>query len=232
MNESTKHTDNHTKGVKFEADEESSFHKFKNDKLNALWTSTDMLFHSGREENKTMKAVFGVAAGFAIGGLLFVLLFFSFGYSELVAGITVAVLTISMCIGLALSSICRCVMALVFPNFFTGKGRAVFLSVIFGVMLSGPIFNITHNAKDTGSSMACIIDLIANRTRVLKKQSVEPIKNFARQIDQQREALNGITDTIAIDFDEVKKMVKVTEDGLNTLSDNMDIVYQVMFVIF
>ncbi|XP_053394074.1 DC-STAMP domain-containing protein 2-like [Mercenaria mercenaria] len=218
--------------VKFAAEDNQSnkLRNFRKKKLGAIMASTDMLFHSGRDENKRMKAAFGAFSGLVIGGLLFILLLYSFGYSKLVAGICALVCTLFICIGLALFPACRCIMALVFPNFFTGNGRAVLFSVIFAIMLTGPILNITNNAKETGNSMSCVIDLIANQSKQLQQQLTEPVKHIGKYVDQQREALQNIKANMVIDFSGLKEVVDTLEKDFVTVNNNLDSVYQVCVV--
>ncbi|XP_045159973.2 DC-STAMP domain-containing protein 2-like isoform X2 [Mercenaria mercenaria] len=214
--------------VKFapEDNQSNKLHNFKTEKLGAIMASTDMLFHSGRDENKRMKAAFGAFSGLVIGGLLFILLLYSFGYSKLVAGICALICTLFICIGLALFPTCRCITALVFPNFFTGKGRAVLFSVIFAIMLTGPILNITHNAKETGNSMSCVIDLIANQSKQLQQQLTEPVKHIGKYVDQQREALQNIKNNLVIDFNDLKVAADALEKDFVAVNDNLDSLYQ------
>ncbi|WAQ97444.1 DCST1-like protein [Mya arenaria] len=80
--------------------------------------------------------------------------------------------------------------------FHSGKGRALFLSIIFGVLLTGPIANIVHNAKETGSSMGCTVELITDQARVLQRQLAEPVKDMASYIAKQKQELEAfITNT-------------------------------------
>ncbi|XP_052760196.1 DC-STAMP domain-containing protein 2-like isoform X2 [Mya arenaria] len=176
--------------------DEGMDHSKSGDTLTKLKATTDMLFHSGRDENKRIKAVFGALSGLVIGGLFHVNLRYSFNYTSIQAGIIVAISTVLICFGLALSSRCRCIMAVVLPNFCTGKGRALFLSIIFGVLLTGPIANIVHNAKETGSSMGCTVELITDQARVLQRQLAEPVKDMASYIAKQKQELEAfITNT-------------------------------------
>jgi hypothetical protein len=206
--------------------EESDLHKMSKHKLDALRASTDKLFHSKRDENKRMKAVFGALAGLVIGGLLFVLLVESFGYTPLVAGIIVALSTVIICFGLAMWSTCRCVMALVLPNFFTGKGRAVFLSVTFGVMLAGPITNITLNAKETGSSMACVLDRIGKQTKTLQESVAQSAVKVADYINQQKVTLDRIKDSMVVDFDQITKGVQKMSEELHSANIQINKLYE------
>ncbi|XP_052816598.1 DC-STAMP domain-containing protein 2-like isoform X2 [Mya arenaria] len=215
----TTSTSEHQSGKVVSKDrDEGIYHVIFDDKLTKLKASTDMLFHTSRDENKRIKAVFGALSGFVIGGLFYVILRYSFNYSPLQAGIIVAISTVLICFGLALSSRCRCIMAVVLPNFFTGKGRALFLSIIFGFLLTGPIANIVHNAKETGSSMGCTVELITDQARVLQRQLAEPVKDMASYIAKQKQELEAfITNTneafviAKTKLDEIDKTIAAAE---------------------
>ncbi|XP_060602084.1 DC-STAMP domain-containing protein 2-like, partial [Ruditapes philippinarum] len=226
--ESGKGNDKSPSAVTFAKDDNSkdNFQKMKNRKLGELFASTEMLFNSGREENKRMKAVFGVFSGVAVGSLIFVLLYCNFEYSGIVAGTVASVSTIFICIGLAFFPTCRCIMALVFPNFTTGKGRTLLLSVIFAGMLTGPILNITHNGKEIGNSMACVIDLIANQSRILLQQSKEPIRDVAKYIEQQRQSLENIQNSMFVDFKELRDAIDALENDFNVVDTSMNKIYE------
>lgn len=128
---------------------------------------------------KKIKAILGVVGGLLIGVVLFLLAVFSFEYSYFEAGVIVSVITIPVMLGLALSVYCRCIVILVLPSFLTGRGRALLLSVLFSLLLTHSFSNIVYNAKETGNSMACIVDLAANQSRQLQQQLLAPYKEMS-----------------------------------------------------
>ena len=196
---------------------DGKYHKFDRSKVLKI-------LKSGDDENKLLKAVFGAVAGVVIGGLLFVVLVFSFDYSELEAGIIVALSTVIMSLCLAFSTLCRCIMALVFPNFFTGKGRTVFLSIIFGVLLTNPVANITHNAKETGNSFSCMTELARNQTLALQRQLAQPVEELYEYIDEQNRRLKVLSDGISGAFSTGSSQIN---QGINEAQGTMNSVIQV-----
>ncbi|XP_052257977.1 uncharacterized protein LOC127862762 [Dreissena polymorpha] len=163
------------------------YHTLEKEKKGAFKDGTDILISSGRDGNPIIRAMFGIISGLLTGAIFVVILRFTFDYTYFQAGIITVVYTVIVCIGLALSSICRCIMAVLVPNFFTGKGRVIILSIIFGVMLSGPIANISHNFKESGNSLACSIDLINTQLQVLQRKLEEPVKDMALYVNKQKE---------------------------------------------
>lgn len=162
---------------------------------------------------KKSRIIFSIMTGFLVSGALFWLSIFSFGYSLKVAGIIVAFLVFFICTGMVLSSRCRCVMALVFPSFFSGKGRSAILSVILGFILSG---SVSHNFKETGTSMACFIDLLINRT------DASQIENSLRQMSVEHRRVN---ETSLAKTKPMKELVEDLESTLQELFD-MNSIYQ------
>ena len=193
---------------------DGKYHKFGRSKVLEI-------LKSGDDENKLLKAVFGAVAGVVIGGLLFVVLVFSFDYTELEAGIIVALSTVIMSLCLAFSTLCRCIMALVFPNFFTGKGRTVFLSIIFGVLLTNPVANITHNAKETGNSFSCMTELARNQTLALHKQLTQPVYDFFNYTAEQNRRLKdlseGISEAFSSGSSQINQCINEAQGIVNTV---------------
>ena len=216
--------DNASKSKPKRKDSDGKYHKF--DKIKAIKDHSYVLqvLQSNEDENKGLKAVFGALAGLLIGALLFLVLVFSFDYTELQAGIIVAISTITISLCLAFSTLCRCIMALIFPNFFTGKGRTVFLSIIFGVLLSKPVANITNNAKETGKSFSCMTELARNQTAALQRQLAQPVEELMAYVEDQNRNLRLASHDISEAFDEGSGEIN---QGINTAQGSLNNVIQV-----
>ncbi|KAL4236473.1 DC-STAMP-like protein [Mactra antiquata] len=214
-------------GTSDQTSKQRGFQKFKDsDKYVVMMSQTEILFKSGREENKRKKAVVGVIAGTLVGLLLYILFVYSFDYSHLVAGIIVVLLTILICIGLALWSSCRCIMALVIPNFFTSRGRAVMMSIILSLLLTGPIQNISDNARETGSSMACIAEVVTNQTKYLHQQLEEPIQKMIQYAEKKQKALDVAQQDITNVVDVIRTRWKTIETSLKEVSNQINKLHQ------
>lgn len=196
-----------------------------------LKSGANKLVHSRRGENTKLKAIFGFIAGLVVGGLLYVILVYSFGYSYVNAAIIFGVSTLIFCICLALSSLCRCIMALMSPNFFTGKGRVVVLSVILGILLTGPIANITHNARESGHSMACIVDLIRNQTLVLERRLAEPLLQMTEHVEKQKQALQALTLNMDSIIEKTKSQLNKIDSTISAGTSLLDIAYEVDLIV-
>ncbi|XP_053408993.1 DC-STAMP domain-containing protein 2-like isoform X2 [Mercenaria mercenaria] len=197
------------------------FHRFG--KLSSFKSSTENLIKSSKEEKRGVKAVIGVISGLVIGVLMFLVYYYNFGYTLAEAGILMAFLTVLFCFGMALSSFIRCIIALVVPNFFTGVGRAILLTAIFALILKHPVSNISHNSRETGSSMACVVQLAANQTRVLQRQLAAPIENLTQYVTEQQEELEDITREMHSKLGPVKEILKQLE-GVTTADEALDVI--------
>ncbi|XP_045210098.2 DC-STAMP domain-containing protein 2-like [Mercenaria mercenaria] len=198
------------------------YHRFG--KLSSFKSSTENLIKSSKEEKRGVKAVIGVISGLVIGVLMFLVYHYSFGYTLAEAGILMAFLTVLFCIGMAFSSFIRCIIALVVPNFFTGVGRAILLSAIFALILKHPVSNISHNARETGSSMACVVELAANQTRVLQRQLAVPIEDLTQYIRKQQDDFKDITREMHSKFKLVDDTLKQLVEGATTADEALNVI--------
>ncbi|ESO82716.1 hypothetical protein LOTGIDRAFT_155733 [Lottia gigantea] len=159
-------------------------------------------------KNSRLKALFGVLAGIVLGAAIFLAMYYSFHYDILVSSIITGVSTILLAIGLAISTRCRCIVLLVFPSLATGKGRAAFLFIITGLLLMGPITNITNNSSQVAISMACITELAYNQSQALQDRLQEPVRSLREQIQR------GVSEVTKYG-EELDKAFKVLEDGID-----------------
>ncbi|XP_069133708.1 DC-STAMP domain-containing protein 2-like [Argopecten irradians] len=195
------------KEIKDTADAEKPTSRWRRIKNNP-----DLFLHkllcSRGDAHRCLKAFFGVLWGFIAGGLFFALITFSFGYDYDIAGwITIGV-TVIMCLGLAVSTYFRCVVVMMVPTLCTGRGRVAIMAAIFGILLSGPVMNISHNANQVSTSMACTSELIYNQSKLLRKQLEEPIRKIAREIEDSFANLQEIGRGFQQAIEPVKELIE------------------------
>ncbi|XP_052064076.1 DC-STAMP domain-containing protein 2-like [Mytilus californianus] len=197
--------------------------------INDAVTFPDKLFKSERHTFTCLKAIFGIFCGILTGGILFVLLVFSFGFDLDMAGYISIGVTALACLGLALSVHVRCIMVLMIPSLFTGRGRVAILAVIFGLLLSGPIKNISINTSEVSRSMACSTELFHNQSHTLRQQLNVPIEQIKDALGKQAQDIKKIgkeiEKAIAPIYDAlvaVKKGVKLVSGALDTASQECD----------
>jgi hypothetical protein len=191
-----------------------SYHRFG--KLNAFKCRVDSLINSSKEDERFLKAIFGIISGIIIGILIFLVYRYSFGYTFTEAVILTGILTALICTGLALSSFIRCITALVVPNLFTGIGRTVLLSAIFALILEFPISNISHNAKAAGGSMACVLGIAINQTKALQLEMSIPSDDLRNYVRKQNEERKALVDKLESAFGILTQTLDLLDDGSAT----------------
>lgn len=150
---------------------------------------TTRLFFSRQGEDVCIKSIFSVCCGLLGGGLLFVLLAFSFKHSyDRAAWITLA-FTIILILGLVSSAYFRCVILMALPNLFTSRGHALLMALIIAIIVAGPVINISHNHTAVSTGLACITEIAKNASEELKNQLLEPLRQIYLQIQETVEKL-------------------------------------------
>lgn len=109
---------------------------------------TDKLFNSERHTFTCLKAIIGILCGLFCGGILFLLLVYSFSYAYDLAGYIAIGCTVLSCIALASSVHARCIGVLMIPSLFTGRGRVAILAIIWIATISS---SQKHFGKCIGS---------------------------------------------------------------------------------
>ncbi|KAH3702797.1 hypothetical protein DPMN_077823 [Dreissena polymorpha] len=174
------------------------------------------ILRSERGAYTTIKAVFGALVGVLIGAAFFPLCVYSFGYTYELSGYIASIATVLLILSLAFSSYCRCIVSLCFPNFFTGKGRAVLLTVLLSLIVSYPLENITNNAKETGKSMSCVVELAANQSRYLQGQLRQPVEELKAHIETQFAFVKRLSKTVKDAYGDATNALNVANDALDS----------------
>ena len=174
------------------------------------------LFFSGRSDEPCIKAIFGVICGITGGAMLFCLLTFSFKYPyNRAAWITLA-FTIILILGLVFSSFFRCMILMALPNLFTGRGRALLMTVIIAVIIAGPFVNITQNFEEVSTSLACITEMAKDASQALKNQLEEPFRQIYLQIKETVKKLNSALKVIEDALEPIIGILTKLQDGFET----------------
>ena len=187
----------------------------------------DKLFKSDRHTFTCLKAIFGIFCGFFTGGLLFVLLIYSFGFTLNIAGYISIGVTALACLGLALSVHVRCIVVLMIPSLFTGRGRVAILAVIFGLLLSGPIKNISINTSEVSRSMACSTELFQNQSHTLRQQLQVPIEKITDALDKHAKDIKEIGKQIDRAIKPIYDALVAVKNGVQKVSGALDTASQV-----
>ncbi|XP_033745771.1 DC-STAMP domain-containing protein 2-like [Pecten maximus] len=193
--------------------DEDKTEEAKEKRLNQIKNFADQLFSSERNKFAWQKSVFGIIIGILAGVGLFFLLAYGFKIALDIAGYITLGLTFFMCLGLALSVHCRCIGLLMLPSLASARGRALLLTIIVGILLSGPVHNISNNAKEVSTAMACSMNVIYNQSESLKTQLQEPINQAADQIEENTKGLRAIGNAIESAFGPVASAINAIDSG-------------------
>ena len=180
------------------------------------------LLVSGEDQFRCLKAIMRVIAAIFAGGILYIMLYFSFGFTLETAGYMMLGMTLFFIIGFVFFKLIRCVILIMVPSLFTKQGRALFLSLITGLLIAGPVVNIASNTEELSTSIGCTADLIYNQTQALRKQLEEPLYELARKLQSYMKELRFIIDELEEAVEPLKTVMNefanATQDALNTLA--------------
>ena len=185
------------------------------------------LLDSGENQFRLYKILFRLFAALLACGVLFVLLQFSFGVDIQNAGYTIIGMFVVFLLGFIFSSMFRCICLLMVPNLFTGNGRTIFLSIITGLLLTGPALNISSNTEEVTSSLGCTADLVKNQTRLLRKQLEEPIRELATKLlnylKQVRFFIDGIQQALEPILNFLSDMRQEVSNAIDKVKEIADV---------
>ena len=180
------------------------------------------LLTSGEDEFRYLKAGFRFFSALLACGMLYILLTFCFGFSVASAGYTIIFMVLFFIFGFMFFKLIRCVILIMVPSLCTGRGRIIILSVITGVLIGGPVLNISSNTTEISTTLACTADLVKNQTKALLKQLVEPLKKLGRELQnymqELRQAIKGLTTALAPIRDAIREFNSTVQKALNELS--------------
>ena len=181
------------------------------------------LLVSGEDQFRCMKAIMRVFAALFAGGILYMMLYFSFGFTLETAGYMMIGMTLFFIFGFVFFKLIRCVILIMVPSLFTKQGRALFLSLITGILIAGPVVNIASNTEELSTSIGCTADLIYNQSQALRKQLEEPLYELARKLQRYMKKLRFIIDELEEAVEPLKtvmsEFVNATQEVLNTLAE-------------
>ena len=95
----------------------------------------------------------------------------------------------------------RCISTLLWMGLFGKAGRNILKTIIFTLVITGPIENITVNSKDVIRVFSCSTYLVYNLTKTRFDLMVKPFKNAFSSMDEQYS-------TIQKQFQEINEIVK------------------------
>lgn len=115
----------------------------------------------------------------------------------------VLVVLVSLLVGLgnAFSLQFRCISTLLWMGLFGKAGRNILKTIIFTLVITGPIENIIVNSKDVIRVFSCSTYLVYNLTKTRFDLMVKPFTNAFFSMDEQYS-------TIQMKFQEIDEIVR------------------------
>ncbi|XP_071087948.1 DC-STAMP domain-containing protein 2-like [Haliotis cracherodii] len=153
--------------------------------LTTLGGSSDTLdieMHSNNVPEKKMSVVqvffrvmCGILSSLFLGCLIFAALLYIYSFTLIQSGAIAGGITLLMGMFLIFSPYVRCVAALMSVSVFTSQGRAAILTLIPGLLLSGPIMNMQRNINEGSTSIGCVAEVVMNQTLALHNQILDSV---------------------------------------------------------
>ncbi|XP_022083541.1 DC-STAMP domain-containing protein 2-like [Acanthaster planci] len=181
---------------------------------------------SGTFANQITKNV----AGF-LCGIMFLMLFYPIFVLALTqdpkqAALTIMIIGPFVCFGMAFSRRIRCVMLLMVPQLFSGKGRTILMAYGFLLVLSGPVENLSYNMDVAGHSQVCGSELAMNQSYKLFQVVTAPMASFSDEVSSLIHKLRVIGNRITEGFlaikDAVDSLGNAVTEFFDWLSDMVD----------
>ncbi|XP_063953393.1 DC-STAMP domain-containing protein 2-like [Lytechinus pictus] len=159
----------------------------------------------GSYPNTLGKNIGGFLSGCILAFIFYFIFIFIIGYDWKRALTTTSILGFIFCFGLAFSSRVRCIVMLMLPQFFTGKGRVILMAYGYILLLGGPLANLTYNLDAASRAQACGRALAMNQSSTIFQIVTSP--------------LSGIVDGVKDMIETVKTLVKKAHDAFMALVD-------------
>lgn len=147
-------------------------------------TLKDLFFSSHDEHNKLRKLVlfiYGLIIGWFFGK--FILINFGFPVSWILYVKLFSALLVGF--GKAFSVQFRCISTLVWIGIFGKAGRNILKTIIFTLVVTGPIENIIDNSKEVVRVFSCSTYLVYNLTKTKLDLMIKPFTNAFSNMDEQ-----------------------------------------------
>ncbi|XP_050421370.1 DC-STAMP domain-containing protein 2-like [Adelges cooleyi] len=156
--------------------------------------------------------------------VVFTFLLLQLNYSYTKATIVSAVMGSVLTLGLAFSSVCRCVFMMVMPQLFSERGRHALLVYAFILCFAGPSKNTMHNTGVLSESLTCLQDEIKSAIRAIVqiikrpllaiRSSLARIKvELAAMVEKMKKGMLAVKNTVA----ELVRTIKVAYEWLYSI---------------
>ena len=142
--------------------------------------------YHGTYENQVAKSILGFFGGVLLNYLIYLYMVYHLRLQLLTATIWCLVLGNVLTLGLAFSDSVRCVVLLLIPSVFSGKGRTAVLAAAMIMVFNGPLMNAGENAMRLGGTIQCGQELLKNTTKEVVKEALSEFMSHFHAWKNQR----------------------------------------------
>ena len=167
--------------------------------VNCIPILQNLLLASRDERNKLRKCIlfiYGLFFGWFFGKFILA----QFGFPETWIFYVKLVSSLIVGFGKAFSLQFRCITTLIWMGLFGKAGRNILKTIIFTLVITGPIENIIMNSKEVIRVFSCSTYLVYNLTKTRFDLMVKPFTNAFSSMDEQYS-------TIQMKFQEINEIV-------------------------
>ncbi|XP_071943255.1 E3 ubiquitin-protein ligase DCST1-like [Antedon mediterranea] len=166
-------------------------------------------FRSKDNEYQIIKGLFGLILGAGVGAALHFVVLVKIehipkAYQYHVAGAVMAVFGLAC----SLSVSARCILVLIFPNFFGKNGRNTVTTFAIMYLMTGPASNIIANAEESARAISCTAALSFNHSKTAFELMHKPLVAAFRDMQKNTKEVKQVTSGLRANFKVMSKDLK------------------------
>ncbi|XP_033624688.1 DC-STAMP domain-containing protein 2-like [Asterias rubens] len=176
-------------------------------------------FMSGTYANKITKSVMGFLVGLVLVFFFYFVFVFGLKQDPSNAAFTATCIGPVICFGMAFSRQFSCMMLLMIPQLFSGKGRTILMAYVFLLVITGPLENLTHNIDVAGQSQVCGIELALNQSNTVFQLATAPLAPFMDGFKSLFGKLNSLLSRVKSGFNVMTRATRATGNAIQLVYD-------------
>ncbi|XP_067661433.1 E3 ubiquitin-protein ligase DCST1-like [Haliotis asinina] len=142
-----------------------------------------------------VRVMCGILSSLFLGGLIFAALLYIYRFTLIQSGAIAGGITFLIGMFLIFSPHVRCVAALMSVSVFTSQGRVAILTLIPGLLLTGPIMNMQRNINEGATSVGCVAEVVMNQTLALHNQILDSVTMQRNNLENAVKEAENLTFT-------------------------------------
>ncbi|CAH1793251.1 unnamed protein product [Owenia fusiformis] len=101
------------------------------------------------------------------------------------AGLAFALaITLLIAFAVAISKRARCIALLTLPGITTSRGRAIMLTIILRLLVTGPITNTLDNAKKIPEATSCQVEMLSKEVKAIQSDILARIHEYSKEFEE------------------------------------------------